>query len=102
LLLLGALDQTSAAFILPHAAIAEQKRTDRAFVREIKRRLPNGALVYPLPYLAFPEVGSPPGRSSIRLRTDAEPEPTTPARGDPRPSLYLRVIDPDVASTLLA
>lgn len=67
-LVLGLLDQTSSAFVPPYAAIAEQQRSDRAFVREIERALPAQALVYQLPYLSFPEVVSPPGRM-----TDYEP-----------------------------
>jgi hypothetical protein len=44
-------------------------------------------------------LGIPPGQSSIRISTDAAP--TAPARGDTRSSLYLRVIDPDLTSTVL-
>jgi hypothetical protein len=41
----------------------------------------------------------PAGESSIGLSTDAGP--TAPARGDPRSSLYLRVIDSELTSTVL-
>jgi hypothetical protein len=61
-LVLAVLDQTSNAFIPPYASIAEQQRSDRAFVREIERALPAQALVYQLPYVSFPENASPPGR----------------------------------------
>jgi len=56
---LGALDQTSAAFIPPYKDIRRTFESDGRFVAALERRLPVGASIYELPYVPFPESGDP-------------------------------------------
>ena len=56
-LALGVADQTSPAFRPHYGALAAEYRADGRFVHAIERRLPRGAAVAQLPYLAFPEGG---------------------------------------------
>jgi hypothetical protein len=53
----GVLDQTTAAFVPPYEQIKASFRSDARFVAAIEQRLPSGASVYELPYVAFPEGG---------------------------------------------
>jgi hypothetical protein len=68
-LVLGVLDQTSRSFAPDFAGIAEAYGSDAAFVAEIERRLGEGAIVYQLPYLTFPEA---PGAAAGRGRPSAD------------------------------
>jgi len=52
---LGVLDQTSSAFVPPYKEIRASFRSDARFVAALERRLPSGASIYQLPYVAFPE-----------------------------------------------
>ena len=58
-LTIGVLDQTSNAFVPSYDALATEYRNDEAFVREIDARLPEGAMVFQLPYVPFPETLTP-------------------------------------------
>jgi hypothetical protein len=55
-LAIGVLDQTSSASVPPYRTLAADWRSDEAFVRGIDARLPEGALVFQLPYVPFPET----------------------------------------------
>lgn len=55
LLLLALLDQTTARSVPAYAVNAAEFDSDRAFVRAIEAQLPDGAMVYQLPYHPFPE-----------------------------------------------
>ena len=55
LLVLGALDQTSAFFIPPHSGLAADYRADQAWYRSVEDGLPEGASVVQLPHEPFPE-----------------------------------------------
>jgi hypothetical protein len=55
-LTIGALDQTSDAFVPPYDTLAADYRSDAQFVRAIERQLPDGAMVFQLPYVPFPEA----------------------------------------------
>jgi phosphoglycerol transferase len=52
----GALDQTSNAFIPPYSVLGPDWKGTKAFVKQIERSLPTGSMVYQVPYIAFPEV----------------------------------------------
>jgi len=56
-LILGALDQTSPAYVPPYETIRQEYASDGRFVDELERRLPDGAAVFQLPYVPFPEAG---------------------------------------------
>lgn len=56
-LVLGALDQTSPAYVPPYETIRREYASDGRFVDELERRLPDGAAVLQLPYVPFPEAG---------------------------------------------
>ncbi len=58
LLALGLFDQTSPSYTPNHAALRAEFAEDGAFVAAVEARLPPGACVMQLPYVAFPE--SPP------------------------------------------
>jgi phosphoglycerol transferase len=58
LLALGLLDQVSPAFVPPYAWWQRDYREDEDFARRIEAAVPAGALIYQLPYLPFPEVGT--------------------------------------------
>jgi phosphoglycerol transferase len=51
----GIVDQASPALVPPYDAIAASVKSDRAFVGALERRLPRGAMVFQVPYVAFPE-----------------------------------------------
>jgi phosphoglycerol transferase len=52
----GLWDQTSEFFVLARAAATEEFHSDAAFVRQIETLLPEGSMVYQLPYVPFPEA----------------------------------------------
>jgi hypothetical protein len=53
----GTLDQTSSAFVPDYTSVRAAYRSDAMFVRTIENRLPDGASVFELPYVSFPEAG---------------------------------------------
>ena len=53
--LVGAVDQTSNAFVPPYGATADEWDRDAAFFASIEKRLPADAAVVNLPYEPFPE-----------------------------------------------
>ena len=55
LLVLGALDQTSAQFVPYYEAARKQVASDADFGRRIEAVLPAGSMVYEMPYVPFPE-----------------------------------------------
>ena len=57
-LIIGVLDQTSEAFVPNYSRLQSEFNNDRAFVSHIETTLPPEAMVFQLPYVAFPE--SPP------------------------------------------
>jgi phosphoglycerol transferase len=61
LLAVGILDQTSPRCIPLYEELASVYHNDLEFVQAVENVLPNGAAVFQLPYLPFPEV-VPPGR----------------------------------------
>lgn len=54
-LVVGLLDQTSRSITLAYGAFRDEYRSDAAFMRAIDERLPEGASVFQLPYVPFPE-----------------------------------------------
>jgi hypothetical protein len=65
-LLVGALDQTSGAYVPAYEETANRYRSDRAFVQRVENQLPSEAAVFQLPYASFPEsVPPPPGRTVV-------------------------------------
>jgi len=58
LLLFGVRDQTSPAFVPPYAEIRNEFHNNRDFVSRIEEALPQGSMVFQLPYMFFPENGS--------------------------------------------
>jgi phosphoglycerol transferase len=58
LVALGLLDQVSPAFAPPYAWWQRDFREDEEFVRRIEATVPAGSLIYQLPYMPFPEVGT--------------------------------------------
>jgi hypothetical protein len=52
---IGALDQTSPALVPDYDANAAAYNSDAAFVQQIERTLGDGAMVFQLPYVPFPE-----------------------------------------------
>ena len=57
LLVFGIWDQTTARMVPDYEGIRERRGQDRAFINRIEKELPNGAMVFQLPYLRFPENG---------------------------------------------
>jgi hypothetical protein len=55
---LAVLDQTSPAIVPAYDANAAAYHSDGAFVDELERTLDDGAMVFQLPYVPFPEGGS--------------------------------------------
>lgn len=53
---LGALDQTAPACRVCNRAVRDAFERDRSFVTAIEQRLPTGAGMYQMPYMAFPEA----------------------------------------------
>jgi phosphoglycerol transferase len=56
-LVVGVLDQTSPADIPDYRGIERAWRSDEEFMHRIERRLGDGAAVFQLPYVIFPEAG---------------------------------------------
>jgi len=56
-LLVGVLDQTSNRDVPDYKKISNDFRSDRDFVRRLEAGLPRAAMVFQLPYMAFPEEG---------------------------------------------
>lgn len=59
LIVIGVLDQTTTSFffIPEYKKIEVEYRSDAEFVSRIESSLPNGAMVFQLPYMTFPENG---------------------------------------------
>jgi phosphoglycerol transferase len=57
LLVFGVLDQTTKSFIPDYASLKQQYGSDRSFVRRIEASTPEEAMIFQLPYLAYPEAG---------------------------------------------
>ncbi|MEI2732898.1 MAG: hypothetical protein V9G08_13025 [Dermatophilaceae bacterium] len=57
LVLAGVFDQSLAMAVPPYAASHASWRSDEAFVRDLEHRLPDRAMVFQVPYVAFPESG---------------------------------------------
>jgi phosphoglycerol transferase len=55
---MGLADQTTPGFVPNYRALASAFRSDARFVRSIEKQLPPGAMVFQLPYRAFPEASS--------------------------------------------
>ncbi len=53
-LILGLLDQTPTTFKTPYPAVKEQFEGDAAFFKRIEQSLPEGAMVFQLPFVGFP------------------------------------------------
>jgi phosphoglycerol transferase len=62
---LGLLDQTTPAMVPSYAKRARAYRADAAFVESLEAELPNGAQIFQLPYLRFPEGGPLPGTKLV-------------------------------------
>lgn len=56
-LLAGVFDQSIAGAVPPYAASQDAWRSDEAFVRDLEARLPDRAMLFQVPYVAFPESG---------------------------------------------
>jgi hypothetical protein len=61
---LALFDQTNARLVPPHAVFQAAWASDEGFVRSIERTLPEGASVFQLPYVSFPEEPRPPGAAA--------------------------------------
>jgi hypothetical protein len=57
LLALGLYDQTYPKLIHPYDKRSHPFRADREFVRQVEQALPDGAAVFQLPYVQYPEAG---------------------------------------------
>ena len=57
LLVFGIWDQTTARMVPDYEGIRQRRGQDRTFINRIEKELPNGAMVFQLPYLRFPENG---------------------------------------------
>lgn len=57
LLLVGVWDQTSRTFVPNYSWVREEFTSDEVFIRKIEALLPEGAMVFQLPYAWFPEQG---------------------------------------------
>lgn len=57
LLVGGIWDQTTRTFVPPYSWVREEFTNDETFVRNIEAILPDGAMVFQLPYAWFPEQG---------------------------------------------
>lgn len=58
LLVLAVLDQTSDYFVPPYQQIRVEFESDQKFVKAIEASMPEGAMVFQLPYVPFPENGA--------------------------------------------
>jgi hypothetical protein len=54
ILVFGLLDQTPMAFKTPYPAIKKQFEADASFFKQIEQSLPEGAMVFQLPFVGFP------------------------------------------------
>jgi hypothetical protein len=57
LLIGGIWDQTTKRFVPPYSWVRQEFTSDEAFIRNIEANLPEGAMVFQLPYACFPEAG---------------------------------------------
>jgi hypothetical protein len=57
LLVVGLADQTSLHFVPPYAAIKAEFDSDERFTKAIEASMPEGSMVFQLPYVPFPENG---------------------------------------------
>ena len=57
LLIAGIWDQTTRTFVPPYAWVRAEFTSDEVFVQTIEALLPEGAMVFQLPYAWFPEQG---------------------------------------------
>jgi phosphoglycerol transferase len=55
ILALGLLDQTSPQLIPPYACLRDEYNNDADFVQRVEETVPERALIFQLPYVAFPE-----------------------------------------------
>lgn len=55
-LCIGALDQTTNAYISPYSLLGPAWRADENYVRQVESSVPRGSLIYQVPYIGFPEV----------------------------------------------
>jgi phosphoglycerol transferase len=55
LVTLGVLDQTSRAFVPPYAALRQSYQRDEEFIGRVEASMPPNAMIFQLPYVAFPE-----------------------------------------------
>jgi hypothetical protein len=55
LLVVGIFDQTSDSFVPAYASIKEQYLIDEEFVNSIEAIMPEGAMIFQLPYIPFPQ-----------------------------------------------
>src|SRR5207245_2618246 len=53
LLAAGLLDQTGKNYVAPCAAVKEEFRSDADFVAQIEGSVPEGTMIFQLPYIAF-------------------------------------------------
>jgi phosphoglycerol transferase len=63
----GVADQVSPAVLPPYDQIRNEYRSDHRFVEGLERRLPRGAAIFQLPYIAFPE---PPPTAGVETNYD--------------------------------
>jgi hypothetical protein len=63
LLGIGLADQTTEFFVPAYAQSAASFRSDENFVRSIETKVPQGSMIFQLPYLPFPE--GPPGEMAL-------------------------------------
>ena len=55
--LVGIYDQSSREVVPPYRTIASSYGADAAFVQQIQTQVPHDAMIYQLPYIAYPENG---------------------------------------------
>lgn len=55
LMMCGVADQTSLSFVPPYRAIKAEFDSDDKFVKEIEASMPEGSMIFQLPYVPFPE-----------------------------------------------
>lgn len=55
ILIVGVLDQSSPAFVPPYCAIKGEFLADEEFIQSVEDVMPEGAMIFQLPYVPFPE-----------------------------------------------
>ena len=55
ILIVGVLDQSSPAFVPPYSAIKEEFLADEKYIQSVGDIMPEGAMIFQLPYVPFPE-----------------------------------------------